>query len=84
MIAGVDDRDERRIAERAFAATPLYPDEPARPSEGSDPLGWVVVGTVPMGILALLLLSAWALRDIWRFTRPPGGEVVSLPARRAA
>ena len=51
---------------------------------GSDPLGWALVGAVPLGILGLLLTALWAGRDVWRLTRPPGGEVVTLPARRAA
>jgi hypothetical protein len=72
------------VAEREFAATPLYRDAARAPASGADPLGWLLIGLVPLAILALLGLAGWALRDIWRFTRPPGGEVVRLPARRAA
>ncbi|MFL5843757.1 MAG: glycoside hydrolase family 2 protein [Solirubrobacteraceae bacterium] len=72
------------VAEREFAATPLYRDAPQRPATGSDPAGWFLVVVTPLSILALLLLAGWALRDIWRFTRPPEGEVLRLPARRAA
>jgi hypothetical protein len=72
------------VAEREFAATPLYRDGPARATGGADPLGWALAALLPLGVLGLLLLAGGALRDIWRFTRPPGGEVVSLPARRAA
>ncbi|MCW2992082.1 MAG: hypothetical protein JWM73_2676 [Solirubrobacterales bacterium] len=72
------------VAEREFAATPLYRDAPQRPATGSDPAGWLLVVLVPLAILALGLLAAWALRDIWRATRPPAGEVLRLPARRAA
>ncbi len=72
------------VAERMFTATPLYRDAARPTASGVDPLGWLLVGVVPLALLALLGLAGWALRDIWRFTRPPGGEVVALPARRAA
>jgi hypothetical protein len=73
-------------AERDFAATPLYPSaEPAAVrGPGAGPATWVLVGAVPAAILALLLVAAWALRDLWRVTRPPEAEVVALPRRRAA
>ena len=72
------------VAERVFAATPLYRDAARSPTSGADPLGWLLLAITPLTILALLGLAGWALRDIWRYTRPPGGEVVRLPARRAA
>lgn len=72
------------VAEREFAATPLYRDAARQPDVGPDPVGWLLLAVLPLGILAMLGLSGWALRDIWRFTRPPGGEVFNLPARRAA
>lgn len=72
------------VARRMFAAVPLYRDAARPPASGADPLGWLLLGLTPLTILALLGLAGWALRDIWRFTRPPGGEVVALPARRAA
>lgn len=72
------------VAEREFASTPLYRDGRDARARAADPVGWAIVGLVPLMVLTLLLLAAWALRDIWRFSRPPGGEVLSLPARRAA
>lgn len=72
------------VAERMFAAVPLYRDAARPPASGADPLGWLLLVLTPLAILALLSLAGWSLRDIWRFTRPPGGEVVALPARRAA
>lgn len=72
------------VAQREFAATPLYRPAAGPAGRGSDPVGWLLVATVPLAILAMLLLSAWALRDIWRFTRPPQARVLSLPSRRAA
>jgi len=72
------------VAEREFAATPLYRPAIRPQARPADPFGWFLVGFVPLGILAMILLSAWALRDIWRFTRPPEAQVVALPRRRAA
>ncbi len=72
------------VAERHFAATPVYRPVAAAPQRPADPVGWVLVLGVPMAILGMLLLSLLALRDIWRFTRPPEAEVVALPRRRAA
>jgi beta-glucuronidase len=71
------------VARREFASIPLYRDG-GPPAQGADPLGWIVAGGVPAAILAMLLLSGWALRDIWRSTRPPQAQVVALPRRRAA
>jgi hypothetical protein len=72
------------VAEREFASTPLYVDGGLLPARGGGPLGWLLVAFVPLAVLGLLLLAGPALRDIWRLTRPPEGEVLSLPARRAA
>jgi beta-glucuronidase len=71
-------------ARDAFAATPLYP--PAVPAAGPkpSPAGWALIVAVPLAILALLALAAWALRDVWRLERPPEAEIIELPARRAA
>ena len=71
------------VAEREFARTPLYRPT-AGPARPADPLGWFLLGLLPLAILAMLLVSAWALRDIWRFTRPPEAQVLPLPRRRAA
>jgi hypothetical protein len=73
-----------RTAERFFAAIPVYRPVAARPRQPADPFGWVLVFVTPLGILGLLVLCGWALRDIWRFTRPPEADVVELPRRRAA
>jgi beta-glucuronidase len=73
-----------RVAERIFAATPAVRPIRAAPRKPADPIGWILVFGVPLGILGLLALCGWALNDIWRLTRPPGGEVVQLPRRRAA
>jgi beta-glucuronidase len=74
------------VAAREFAATPLYRTAPtsAPAARPADPLGWVLALSVPLGILAMLLLSGWALRDIWRSTRPPEAQVLALPRRHAA
>lgn len=73
------------VAQREFASIPLYrtPTE-FQPGRPADPVGWLLVALVPLGILAMLLLSAWALRDIWRYTRPPQARILPLPSRRAA
>jgi beta-glucuronidase len=74
-----------RVAEREFAATPLYRGPAGEePGPGPDPLGWLLLVALPPGILAMLLVSLWALRDIWRLTRPPQAQVLALPSRRAA
>lgn len=73
------------VAEREFAATPLYRDAPAIAKPVGGPIGIGLLALVPLAILALLALAARAARDIWRLTRPPGGaQVVSFPSRRAA
>src|SRR4051794_5141717 len=71
------------VAEHEFARTPVYAPvaEPARPS---DPFGWFLVGSLPLAVLAMFFVLAWALRDIWRPPRPPEAEVLPLPRRRAA
>lgn len=61
----------------------LFPPVPA-PRAAQQPLGWVLALALPAAMLALLALCAWALRDIWRGTRPRGADVVALPTRRAA
>ena len=71
------------MAERIFAATPVFRPV-AKAHRPADPFGWVLVFALPLAILALLALCAWALLDIWRFTRPPEADVVPLPRRRAA
>jgi beta-glucuronidase len=72
------------VAAREFAAkATLFPPAPG-PRGPSSPLGWGLTLAVPAAILALLALCGWALRDIWRFTRPPEAEIVALPPRRAA
>src|SRR4051812_26810535 len=73
-----------RTAQRIFAATPVFRPVAAAPRRPGDPFGWVLVFGLPLAILAMLALCAWALADIWRLTRPPGAEVVQLPRRRAA
>ncbi len=74
-----------RTAARDFASVPLFRPGPAlAPGRPADPLGWVLLFGVPIAVLAMLALSLWALRDIWRNTRPPEAEVLPLPARRAA
>lgn len=72
------------VAEREFADTPLYPAGPERAGRPGQAVGWLLLAFLPMAILALLLVAAWALRDIWRLTRPPEAQVLALPARRAA
>src|SRR4051794_34953495 len=73
-----------RVAARDFAAVPVVRPFAAPVRRPGDPFGWVLVFGVPLSILAMLTLCAWALSDIWRLTRPPGAEVVPLPRRRAA
>jgi len=75
-----------RVAEREFAATPLdsAPGSPRSAIRPSDPVGWLLFAAAPLAILAMLLACAWALRDIWRHTRPPQARVLALPRRRAA
>jgi beta-glucuronidase len=76
------------VAQKEFAATPLYPGaapaEQAAEARPADPLGWALALLVPLSIIGMLLAALWALRDIWRFTRPPEAAVVALPRRRAA
>lgn len=75
-----------RTARDAFAARPLYPSATERRAPGGerDLPGRLLLYGVPAGVLALLALNLWCVRDIWRFTRPPDAEVLPLPARRAA
>jgi beta-glucuronidase len=77
------------VAQKEFGATPLYRDDPqavarAQLSEPSSiVLRTLLIVGVLGGVLALLVLDAWCLRDIWRWWRPRGeGQVV--PLRRAA
>ncbi len=75
------------VAERDFADTPLFrPEAGARAAAGraTTPGDWLLVGGIPALILGMLALCVWALRDIWRFTRPPEAEVLPLVRRRAA
>jgi beta-galactosidase/beta-glucuronidase len=72
------------VAAREFAQRATLFAPPPTPRGSPSPLGWALALLVPTAILALLALCGWALRDIWRFTRPPGAEIVALPQRRAA
>jgi beta-glucuronidase len=72
------------VAADEFAATPLYRPEPGAEARPTDVVGWGLAIVTPLGILAMFLVALWALRDIWRFTRPPRAEVVALPRRHAA
>jgi beta-glucuronidase len=78
-------------AKDAFAATPLYRDDPAAVARaelagGGSLLMRALLFTGVFGFLAALIaLDAWCLRDIWRAWRPRGeGQVVELPTRRVA
>jgi beta-galactosidase len=78
-------------AQQAFKATPLYRDDPAAVvrAQLSAPGSLIArtllfVGTLGL-VLALLVLDAWCLRDIWRAWRPHGqAQVVELSTRRVA
>jgi beta-glucuronidase len=78
-------------AKDAFAATPLYRDDPAAVARaelaggGSFVMRALLFIGVFAFITALIALDAWCLRDIWRAWRPRGeGQVVELPRRRVA
>jgi beta-glucuronidase len=78
-------------AQQAFKATPLYRDDPAAVvrAQLSAPGSLIsrtllFVGSLGV-VLALLVLDAWCLRDIWRAWRPHGqAQVVELSTRRVA
>jgi beta-galactosidase/beta-glucuronidase len=72
------------VAEHEFAATPLYRPVANPQARPADPFGWFLLGFVPLAIGSMLLLMGWALRDIWRLTRPPEAQVLPLPRRKAA
>jgi beta-glucuronidase len=77
------------VAQRLFAATPLYRGDPAAVARAqlSEPGSFVLRTLLMIGVLALaaalLALDAWCLREIWRAVRPREAEVVEL-RRRAA
>jgi len=78
-------------AKDAFAATPLYRDDPAAVARAELAGGgsFVMRALLFLGVFgfigALIALDAWCLRDIWRAWRPHGeGQVVELPTRRVA
>ncbi len=75
-----------KVAEREFASTPLYsgPEATRTAARPADPVGWMLLAAAPLAILAMLMACGWALRDIWRYTRPPQAQVLALPRRRAA
>jgi hypothetical protein len=76
-------------AQKEFETTPLYRDDPHAVARAqlSEPrsimLRTFLLVCVLGGVLALLVIDAWCLRDIWRWWHPRGeGQVV--PLRRAA
>jgi len=78
-------------AQEAFKATPLYRNDPGAVvrAELSAPASLIprtLLLIVTLGfVLALLVLDAWCVRDIWRAWRPHGqGQVVELSTRRVA
>jgi len=78
-------------AKDAFAATPLYRDDPAAVARAELAGGgsFIMRALLFLGVFgliaALIALDAWCLRDIWRAWRPRGeGQVVELPTRRVA
>jgi beta-glucuronidase len=78
-------------AKDAFAATPLYRDDPAAVARAELAGGgsFVMRTLLFLGVFgfigALIALDAWCLRDIWRAWRPRGeGQVVELSTRRVA
>jgi beta-glucuronidase len=78
-------------AQEAFKATPLYRDDPAAVvrAQLSAPRSLISRTVLFIGalgfVLALLVLDAWCLRDIWRAWRPHGqAQVVELSTRRVA
>jgi len=76
------------VAQKEFAATPLYRDDPAAVARAqlSDPGSIVLRTLLLVGVLAfvtaLLAFDAWCLREIWQALRPRDAQVVQL--RRAA
>jgi hypothetical protein len=77
------------VARDAFKATPLYRDDPAAVARAdlaestSIVTRSLLIIVVLGGIVALLVLDAICLRDIWR-SRPRDAEVVELRRRPAA
>jgi beta-glucuronidase len=77
------------VAQQEFKATPLYRDDPGAVARAqlAEPRSIVLRTLLIVGVLgavlALVVLDAWCLREIWRSWRPRReGQVV--PLRRAA